>query len=182
MNTQHSESPDTSLRYALGHCTLGALLVAGTDAGICAIELGDSTRDALESLTRRFPDREYEQDQERLGDWLAAVAGTIDGARPWLDAPLSFDGTAFQRRVWERLCAIPVGTTVTYAALARELGDPDALRAVAGACAANPLAVIIPCHRVLRTDGGLGGYRWGIERKRALLLREGALGELMFQG
>lgn len=171
----------TPIRYSIGSCSLGSVLVAATDAGICAIELGDSPEETIEHLARRFPDHTGERDDAALAEWLAAVVGTIDGRRPWLDAPLDFQGTPFQRRVWERLCAIPVGATATYSSLARELGDPDALRAVAGACAANPLAVIIPCHRVLRSDGGLGGYRWGIERKRALLLREGALGELMFE-
>lgn len=181
--TDHAEirAPGGAIRYAIGRCSLGELLVAATSHGICAIELGDGEAEVVEHLERRFANGSFERRQDELDEWLGAVSGTIDGARAWLDAPLDFVGTAFQRRVWERLCAIPVGTTVTYAALAGELGDRDALRAVAGACAANPLAVIIPCHRVLRSDGSLGGYRWGLERKRKLLLREGALGELLFE-
>jgi AraC family transcriptional regulator of adaptative response/methylated-DNA-[protein]-cysteine methyltransferase len=168
-----STQTDTTIRYDVGDSSLGAFAVATSDAGICAVELADDPGDLVGLLAQRFPGRELERDAG-LGATVASVRAAIDGEDV---APLALapEGTAYQRRVWERLGGIAAGTTTTYLELARAMGDPGALRAVAGACAANPIAVIIPCHRVLRTDGALGGYRWGIERKRALLHREGSL-------
>lgn len=163
------------IRYAHSECSLGNAVVAGTDVGVCAIELADTVDAALASLKDRFPECEIVRDNEFMFDSTMAVVAFIDGERTDLAVTFDIEGTTFQHRVWDRLREIPAGGTLTYSALATELGDPDALRAVAGACAANPLAVIIPCHRVLRSDGGLGGYRWGVERKVALLRREGAL-------
>jgi AraC family transcriptional regulator, regulatory protein of adaptative response / methylated-DNA-[protein]-cysteine methyltransferase len=165
-----------TIQYALGRCSLGTHLVATTANGICAVELGDTAPEVIAHLRRRFPDATVEQ--RHADEIMAAVAELLDGRSTSLAHPLDRHGTDYQRSVWDRLCGIPAGTTMTYLELARAMGDPGSLRAVAGACAANPLAVIIPCHRVLRTDGGLGGYRWGLARKRALLVREGALDAL----
>jgi AraC family transcriptional regulator of adaptative response/methylated-DNA-[protein]-cysteine methyltransferase len=161
------------IRFALGQCVLGALLVAHSEHGLCAILLGDQPEALLDELRQRFPRDELiggDADAERL---LAQVAGFVEAPQLGLDLPLDLRGTAFQQRVWQALRAIPAGSTLSYAELAERIGAPKAVRAVAGACAANSLAVAIPCHRVLRSDGGLSGYRWGVERKRALLAREG---------
>lgn len=165
--------PAMPIRFALGQCALGALLVAQSERGLCAILLGDEPEALRDDLRQRFPQAEQigsDADAERL---LAQVAGFVDAPRLGLDLPLDLRGTAFQQRVWQALRAIPAGSTLSYAELAERIGAPKAVRAVAGACAANALAVAIPCHRVLRSDGGLSGYRWGVARKRALLEREG---------
>ncbi|MCW1883345.1 methylated-DNA--[protein]-cysteine S-methyltransferase [Luteolibacter flavescens] len=161
-----------SIRFAIGQSFLGGLLVASTDVGVCAILLGDDPQALLEDLQRRFPKAELigaDRDFERI---VAQVAGHMERPGESWSLPLDIRGTSFQLRVWKALQEIPTGTTVTYAEIAERLGDPKAVRAVAGACAANKLAVAIPCHRVVRTDGGLSGYRWGVERKRELLDRE----------
>lgn len=160
------------IRFAIGQCALGAILVAQSARGLCAILLGDDPGELLADLERRFPNAELiggDGDFERL---VAQVVGFVEAPRLGLDLPLDVRGTAFQQRVWQALRTIPPGRTVSYAELAERLGAPKAVRAVAGACAANALAVAIPCHRVVRSDGGLSGYRWGVERKRALLERE----------
>lgn len=161
-----------TIKFAVGQCSLGAILVASSEKGICAILLGDDPQALVEELQERFAratlvgaDREFEQ-------LVAQVVGFVEAPRIGWTLPLDVRGTSFQRRVWEALRAIPPGTTVSYTELARRIGLPTAVRAVAQACAANPLAVAIPCHRVVRTDGALAGYRWGIERKRLLLARE----------
>lgn len=163
------------IRYAIDRCSLGWVLAGASDKGLCCIELGDDP-DALRSaLQSRFPDAMLEQATDNLGGMLPKVVGFIDAPQQsGLDLPLSVEGTGFQQRVWAALRAIPPGETVSYAELARQVGNPKAVRAVAGACAANRLAVVIPCHRVVRSDGNLSGYRWGIDRKRALLEREAA--------
>ncbi|WP_246195172.1 bifunctional DNA-binding transcriptional regulator/O6-methylguanine-DNA methyltransferase Ada [Paracoccus litorisediminis] len=160
------------IRFALAQCALGAILVASTDKGVCAISLGDEPEPLLRELQDRFPrarlvgaDAEYEK-------LVAQVIGFVERPALGLDLPLDIRGTAFQQRVWQALRDLPVGETVSYAELARRLGQPKSMRAVAGACAANTIAVAIPCHRVVRTDGALSGYRWGIARKRELLDRE----------
>lgn len=161
------------IRFAIGQCALGALLVAQSERGMCAILLGDEPEALRDDLRQRFPQAELidgDADTERL---LAQVVAFVEAPRLDLDLPLDVRGTAFQQRVWQALRAIPAGSTVSYAELAERIGAPKAVRAVAGACAANALAVAIPCHRVVRSDGGLSGYRWGVERKRALLEREG---------
>ena len=160
------------IRFAVGQCALGALLVAASDTGICEIALHEDPEQLVRNLQDRFKaarligaDREFEQ-------WMAAVVGFVENPAVGLHLPLDVRGTAFQRRVWEALREIPVGTTATYTDIAERIGSPRSVRAVARACATNNLALAIPCHRVVRTDGSLAGYRWGIERKRELIERE----------
>ncbi|CAB3915639.1 Bifunctional transcriptional activator/DNA repair enzyme Ada [Achromobacter ruhlandii] len=160
------------IRFAVGQCALGALLVAASDTGICEIALHEDPEQLVRNLQDRFKaarligaDREFEQ-------WMAAVVGFVENPSVGLHLPLDVRGTAFQRRVWEALREIPVGTTVTYTDIAERIGSPRSVRAVARACSTNNIALAIPCHRVVRTDGSLAGYRWGIERKRELIERE----------
>ncbi len=162
----------TTLRVGQGHCSLGGVLVAASDRGIRAILLGDDLRALREDLARRFPGAVLAEAGKDFQSVVAAVIAMLERPEEGLNLPLDLHGTAFQKRVWEALRGIPPGTTTTYAALARRLGQPTATRAVAGACAANPLAVIVPCHRVIRADGSLAGYHWGLARKAALLDRE----------
>lgn len=164
--------PNEEIRFAVGQTSLGAILVASTKKGVAAILLGDDPDKLLRSLQDRFPkahligaDRAYEK-------LVAQVIGFIEMPRIGLNLPLDVRGTAFQERVWKALQRIPAGTTVSYAEIARRIGAPRSIRAVAGACASNNLAVAIPCHRVVRNDGSLSGYTWGIDRKRALIERE----------
>jgi AraC family transcriptional regulator of adaptative response/methylated-DNA-[protein]-cysteine methyltransferase len=161
-----------TIRFAVAECSLGAILVAATGRGICAILIGDQPEPLVEDLQARFPKAELRGAEEGFERTVALVIGLVEEPRIGLDLPLDVRGTAFQQRVWQALRAIPSGQTVTYAELAERVGLPDGARAVAGACAANPVAVAIPCHRVVRTGGALSGYRWGIERKRTLLERE----------
>ncbi len=161
------------LRFAIGACRLGALLVAGDGRGLCAVLLGDDPPALRAELQARFAGVELAEDGTGLAEWLARVAAFIAAPQGALGLPLAPRGTPFQLRVWQALQDIPPGQTLSYAELAARIGAPRAVRAVAGACAANPLAVVIPCHRVLRRDGGLSGYRWGVARKRALLESEG---------
>lgn len=163
---------DTEIRFAVGECSLGSILVASSNRGICAILLGDDPDRLVRDLQDQFPrsnliggDREFEA-------LVAKVVGFIEMPMLGLDLPLDIRGTAFQQRVWQALREIPAGTTTSYTDIANRIGMPKAIRAVASACAANQLAVAIPCHRVVRTDGSLSGYRWGVERKQALLERE----------
>jgi len=161
-----------NIRFAVGECTLGSLLVAQSERGICAILMGDDPNALTHNLEDRFPNANLiggDSDFERT---VATVVGFVETPRTGLHLPLDLRGTAFQQRVWQALQAIPPGTTASYTEIAKQIGAPKSVRAVAGACAANPLAVAIPCHRVVRNDGGLSGYRWGVERKRALLERE----------
>ncbi|OVZ59718.1 bifunctional transcriptional regulator/O6-methylguanine-DNA methyltransferase [Pigmentiphaga sp. NML080357] len=160
------------IRFAVGQCSLGAILVAQSERGVCAILLGEDPDALVRQLQDQFPratlvggDRDFEQ-------VVARVVGLVEAPSLGLELPLDVRGTAFQERVWQALREIPPGSTATYADIAARIGMPKAVRAVAGACAANPLAVAIPCHRVVRSDGSLSGYRWGVERKRALLDRE----------
>jgi AraC family transcriptional regulator of adaptative response/methylated-DNA-[protein]-cysteine methyltransferase len=161
-----------TIRFALGACSLGAVLVAATARGACAILLGDDPEALLRDLERRFPHAELLGADAEFEGLVAKVVGLVERPRAPVELPLDIRGTAFQERVWQALRAIPAGATATYTEIAHAIGDPKAARAVAGACAANPLAVAIPCHRVVRAGGGLSGYRWGVERKRALLERE----------
>ncbi len=163
-----------TIRFALGECSLGTILVAATRKGVCAIQFGDDPEALLRDLQDRFPraamvgaDAEFEQ-------LVARVVGLVEAPAQDHDLPLDVRGTAFQQRVWQALRAIPAGSTASYAEIAERIGRPKAVRAVAQACAANALAVAIPCHRVVRTDGALSGYRWGVERKRVLIAREAA--------
>lgn len=164
--------PHTEIRYAVGQCSLGALLVARSPAGLCAISLGDDADALAAGLLTAHPQARPDTDDSAL----AQVAAFIDRPGSALALPLAPQGTPFQLRVWQALAQIAPGHTLSYTELAQRIGAPRAVRAVAGACAANPLAVAIPCHRVLRRDGALAGYRWGEARKRALLEREARLG------
>ena len=163
---------DTAIRFAIGQCTLGAILVAASARGICAILLGDDPAALARDLQDRFPRAELVGGDAGFERWVAQVVGFVEQPRLGLDLPMDVRGTAFQQRVWQALQKIPAGTTASYTEIAQRIGAPKSVRAVAGACAANALAVAIPCHRVVRTDGGLSGYRWGVARKRALLDRE----------
>jgi AraC family transcriptional regulator of adaptative response/methylated-DNA-[protein]-cysteine methyltransferase len=160
------------IRFAVGECTLGSILVAQSGRGICAILLGDDPDSLLRDLQDRFPRANLIGGDTAFEQVVAKVVGFIEAPRIGFDLPLDIRGTAFQRRVWQTLQKIPPGKTASYTEIARRIGAPKSVRAVAGACAANALAVAIPCHRVVRNDGGLSGYRWGVERKRALLDKE----------
>jgi len=157
------------IRYTLAPSPVGVLLVGATDKGICAVTLGGSERELEAVLEEEFPRATRERDDGALAVWVAAILRHLRGEEPALELPLDVRATAFQRRVWQVLRKIPYGATRSYAEVARSLGQPTAFRAVARACATNPAALVIPCHRVVRTDGGLGGYRWGLDRKRLLL-------------
>jgi AraC family transcriptional regulator of adaptative response/methylated-DNA-[protein]-cysteine methyltransferase len=161
-----------SIRFALGRCSLGVVLVAASERGICAIYLGDDGETLMRQLQERFPKADLAGSDAAFAALLGQVIAFIETPRRGLDLPLDIRGTAFQQRVWQALRDLPPGATVSYAELARRIGAPSSARAVAQACAANALAVAIPCHRVIRNDGGLAGYRWGVERKRELLQRE----------
>ncbi len=167
-------APGRTIRYACAPCVLGIVLVAATEQGLCAILLGDVAEPLIVDLRRRFPRATIQPANAGFTDTLAAVVALIDRPAAGLTLPLDVAGTVFQHRVWSALQAIPPGQTTTYAALAAAIGAPTASRAVAAACAANPLAVVIPCHRVLRADASPSGYRWGLTRKRSLLEAERA--------
>lgn len=160
------------IRFAIGECSLGAILVAASALGVCAILIGADPDTLARDLQDRFPRAELIGGEAEFEHWVAKVVGLVDMPRIGLDLPLDIRGTAFQQRVWQALQEIPPGSTASYSDIAQRIGAPNAVRAVAGACAANALAVAIPCHRVVRNDGSLSGYRWGVERKRALLARE----------
>ena len=166
------------LRFAVGQCALGAILVASSSIGVAAILLGDDPQALLHDLQDRFPQAELLGGDPAYERLVAQVVGWVQAPAHGLDLPLDVRGTAFQQRVWQALRAVPAGATASYASIAQAIGAPRAVRAVAGACAANAIALAIPCHRVLRQDGSLGGYRWGVERKRALIARESAAQEL----
>lgn len=171
-NEYRSGGAGLTIRYTIVASPLGALLVGRTEKGVCAVLLDEA--DALvDDLAREFPSATLERDDAALGEWAAAVVEAAGGhGAP--QVPLDLLGTEFQRRVWEELQRVPPGTTVSYSDVAAAVGRPKAVRAVASACAGNHVAVVVPCHRVVRSDGGIGGYKWGLERKRALLESEGA--------
>jgi AraC family transcriptional regulator of adaptative response/methylated-DNA-[protein]-cysteine methyltransferase len=160
------------ITYTLANSRLGRLLVGATARGISAVYLGDRDEALTSALRQEYPQAEMRSGGREASAWVRAIVGYLDGGAPGLDLPLDVQATAFQRRVWEALRRIPFGTTRTYGEIARGLGRPTAARAVARACATNPVSLVIPCHRVVRGDGGMGGYRWGIERKKALLAEE----------
>lgn len=163
---------DMQIRFAIGECSLGSILVAATERGVCAILLGDDPEELAHDLERRFPRSQLIGADAGFERLVAKVVGLVEKPRVGVELPLDIRGTAFQQRVWQALREIPAGETTSYSELASSIGAPKAVRAVAQACAANALAVAIPCHRVVRTDGNLSGYRWGVERKRTLLARE----------
>jgi AraC family transcriptional regulator of adaptative response/methylated-DNA-[protein]-cysteine methyltransferase len=167
---------DNDIRYALRQCSLGSLLVARSTRGICAIQLGSDPGELVRELRARFPRARFQDAEPQFERWVRDVVRLVDAPALGLRLPLDVRGTAFQQRVWQALRQIPAGATASYAEIARRIGAPRATRAVARACAANTLAVAIPCHRVLRSDGALAGYRWGAGRKRQLLQREHADG------
>jgi AraC family transcriptional regulator of adaptative response/methylated-DNA-[protein]-cysteine methyltransferase len=167
-----SPSQRQRIAFALAKTSLGLVLVAGDDAGICAIFLGEAPEPLLQALRERFSRAELINGSEEFLRSVTAVTRFIEQPRLAFDFPLNVQGTPFQRLVWTALCEIPSGRTASYAEIARKIGRPRAVRAVAGACAANKIAVVIPCHRVVRSDGDISGYRWGVERKRELLKRE----------
>lgn len=162
----------TEIRFAIGQCSLGAILVAQSARGVCAILLGDDPHVLVRDLQDRFPAAHLIGADAGFEQQVALVVGFVEAPQLGLNLPLDVRGTAFQQRVWQALRDIPAGQTASYSDIARRIGAPKAVRAVAGACAANALAVAIPCHRVVRSDGKLSGYRWGVERKRTLLARE----------
>lgn len=165
-----------NIRFAHTETCLGPVLVAVTDQGLRALLLGDKRQSMENELRMRFPHDVCIADETGLKSWLSAAQNFLKRPEHWPDdLPLDVCGSMFQRKVWEALRQIPLGETVTYSDIAERIGAPGSVRAVAGACAANALAVLIPCHRVIRRDGSLSGYFWGVERKRALLAYEQAL-------
>lgn len=164
-----------SIHYTILASPLGRLLFAATARGVCAVSFGDSDDELLAFLFAEYPAAELSRRDVLLGEWVGGLMGYLDGAGPAPELPLDVQTTAFQSRVWEELRKIPYGRTRTYGEIAKALGRPSAARAVARACKANPVAVVTPCHRVVREDGRLGGYRWGLERKQALLSQERSL-------
>jgi len=160
------------IRFAVGECSLGSILVARSAKGVCAILLGDDPDLLARELQDRFPRAEFIGADAEFEKLVAKIVGFVEAPALGLDLPLDVRGTAFQQRVWQALRKIPAGSTVSYSTIAQRIGAPKSVRAVAQACAANSIALAIPCHRVVRHDGGLSGYRWGVERKRVLLERE----------
>lgn len=167
-----SGGANTEIRFAVGECSLGSILVAASERGVCAILIGDDPNELVRDLQDRFPRAHLIGGDAQFEKLVAKVVGFVETPALGLDLPLDVRGTAFQQRVWSALREIPAGKTVSYATIAKRVGAPTSFRAVGGAIAANPIAVAIPCHRVIRNDGALSGYRWGVERKRALLERE----------
>ena len=171
-----------TIHFAVAQCSLGAILVAQSERGICAILMDDDPAVLVKDLQDRFPKAHLIGGDADFEQLVARVIGFVEAPAIGLDLPLDLRGTAFQERVWQALRKIPVGSTLSYADIAARIGTPRAVRAVARACAANRLAVAVPCHRVVRQDGTLSGYRWGVERKRELLRREKALADIEADG
>lgn len=176
-STYRSGGTGTELWFAVGECSLGSVLVAASGKGIAAILFGDDPEALVHDLEDRFPKSTLIGGDRAFEDVIAKVVGLVEAPETGLDLPLDMRGTAFQHKVWQALRNIPVGTTVTYSEIAEQIGMPKAVRAVAAACAANKIAVAIPCHRVVRSDGAISGYRWGVKRKRQLLEREASVSE-----
>ena len=172
----HLREPETaiigSIRYATGNSTLGKILVASSDRGVCAVLFGDDERTLETELATVYPKAKLDERAAALRQLLAQVTALVEAPARGFDQPLDVGGTKFQQRVWQALREIPAGRTASYADIAARIGRPDAVRAVGSACAANVLAIAIPCHRVIKSDGAPSGYRWGAERKRVLLQRE----------
>lgn len=164
----------TVIHFAVGECSLGSILVAASDRGVCAIALGDDPDVLVRDLQDRFPRAELVGGDAKFERLVSRIVGLVEAPSRRIDLPLDVRGTAFQQRVWQALRAVPPGCTASYSEIARRIGAPTSVRAVAHAVASNPLAVAIPCHRIVRSSGALAGYRWGVERKRALLEREAA--------
>ncbi|MBD1862716.1 methylated-DNA--[protein]-cysteine S-methyltransferase [Trichocoleus sp. FACHB-46] len=158
--------------FSTASCSLGLLLVAATPKGLCSVALGDSQEKLVAALRQDFPAANIHSDDSHLQAWSASLLRHLAGQEPRLDLPLDIPATAFQWRVWQILRSINYGDTRSYSQVAEMMGQPQAVRAVARACATNPVALVVPCHRVVRSDGSLGGFRWGLERKQALLAQE----------
>lgn len=171
-NIYQQDGKTISIIYAIAPCPLGYLLVAMTEKGICAVKLGDEAEKLEHTLNQEFQQAHIIRDDKSHKDWIQSILDLIAGDETHLDLPIDIRGTAFQKQVWQALQKIPYGETSTYADIASDISKPHAVRAVGNACGSNPIAVIVPCHRVLRSDSGLGGYHWGIERKQKLLLQE----------
>jgi len=164
-----------SIRFAIGQCSLGLLLVAISHQGVCAIALNDDAEILAQALHQWFPQAQMNATDTQLQHVLATLLQYVENPRQSIDLPLDIRGSAFQKQVWQALCQIPTGSTASYSDIAQRIGVPKAVRAVAGACAANRLALLIPCHRVVKVNGDISGYRWGVERKAELLRREQVL-------
>jgi AraC family transcriptional regulator of adaptative response/methylated-DNA-[protein]-cysteine methyltransferase len=165
-----------NISYTIAPCALGRVLVAATERGISAVYLGDRDSDLVAALRKEYPHAEIRAAAKEHSKWVSAIVQHLGGSNPRLNLPTDVMATAFQRRVWEALRSIPFGETRTYSEVARSIGQPSSIRAVARACATNPTSIVVPCHRVVRTDGTLGGYRWGLGRKKLLLEREKSAG------
>lgn len=176
--TYQRGGPSVQIVYTIVGSPLGLLLVAATGIGVCAVSLGDDEASLEAFLRGEYAAAEIRREDEALKEWVQAILQHLSGRLPRLDLPLDLRATAFERLVWEQLKGIPYGETRTYGDIAEVLGKPTAARAVAGACGSNPVALLIPCHRAIRKDGGAGGYRWGVARKEALLAQERALSRL----
>lgn len=162
----------TAIHYSIVPCPLGKLLVAGTERGICAVSFDDHDVPLRTFLAEEYPGIEMERDDDKLRDWTGTIVRHLQGKVRELDLPVDVPATPFQRRVWQELCKIPYGKVTWYCHIAERLGKPLAIRAVARACATNPVALVVPCHRVVAVGGDLRGFRWGLERKRALIEQE----------
>ena len=158
--------------YSIAKSSLGKVLVAATDRGVSAVYLGDGDANLVDELRNEYPRAEISPASHTFDRWIQEIVQRVEGNPPRLELPLDLQATAFQRRVWQELQRIPLGSTRTYSQIARALGNPKAVRAVARACATNPVSIVVPCHRVIRGDGNLAGYRWGLSRKQQLLARE----------
>ena len=158
--------------YSLTKSSLGKILVAATDRGVSAVYLGDTEPKLVDELRNEYPNAEISPARDGFDRWVKEIVQRVEGNPPRLELPLDLQATAFQRRVWQELQNIPRGTTRTYSQVASALGRPKAVRAVARACATNPVSIVVPCHRVIREDGSLAGYRWGLARKQQLLAQE----------
>ena len=163
---------NATIAYSISPCTLGQILLAQQTAGICSIALADDESALLAELRQNFPHAAFQNHDAQAQQWLKQVITAIENPEQHIELPLAITGTTFQQQVWQALREIPVGTTLSYRELAQRLGKPQAVRAVASACAANKIAILIPCHRIVRSNGALSGYRWGVERKQALIERE----------
>jgi AraC family transcriptional regulator of adaptative response/methylated-DNA-[protein]-cysteine methyltransferase len=169
-----SQTETLTIRFAIARCWLGAILIAATESGICAVLLGDDAAILRRDLETRFPEARFTGSDERLDAWATSIIDFIEAPGSELELPLDPQGTPFQQRVWRALRDIPAGSTASYSEIAERIGAPKQAFAVGEACAANMIAIVIPCHRVVRKGGALAGYRWGFSRKRALLKRERA--------
>jgi AraC family transcriptional regulator of adaptative response/methylated-DNA-[protein]-cysteine methyltransferase len=167
-----SGAKSTTIYYSISDCNLGRLLVASTDKGVCMVTLSDQDKILVDALKEEFPQAQFLFENKYLLSQVKILLEYLKGKEPHCDLPLDVKGTAFQKRVWDELRKIPYGKTYSYEEVAKRIGKPKAVRAVANACANNPTSLIVPCHRVVRKDGSLGGYRWDLKRKKALLEME----------